>query len=42
MSFLYHKKTKKVLYYIWAVIAILVTLGMVISFAPGLANLFLI
>ena len=41
MSFLFHKKTRKVANIVWGVIAILVMLGMVIFFAPGLANLFL-
>ncbi len=40
MSFLFHKRTKKIVNVIWAVIAIFVSLGMVIFFAPGLANLF--
>ncbi len=41
MSFLYHKKTQKVVQVIWAVVAVIVTLGMVIAFSPGIANLFL-
>ena len=41
MSFLFHKRTKKIVNVIWAVIAIFVSFGMVIFFAPGLANLFL-
>lgn len=40
MSFLFHKKTQKVAQIVWGAVAILVTLGMVIFFAPGLANLF--
>jgi hypothetical protein len=40
MSFLFHKRTKKVLNIVWGVVAVLVVLGMVIFFAPGLANLF--
>ena len=36
MSFLFHKRTKKVLQWVWGVVAILVALGMVIFFAPGL------
>ncbi len=36
MSFLYHKRTTKILQWIWGVVAILVSLGMVIFFAPGL------
>jgi hypothetical protein len=40
MSFLFHKRTRKILNIVWGVVAILVALGMVIFFAPGLANLF--
>jgi len=40
MSFLFHKRTRKVVNIVWGVIAIFVALGMVIFFAPGLANLF--
>lgn len=36
MSFLFHKRTKKVINAIWSVIAVLIILGMVIFFAPGL------
>ncbi len=36
MSFLFHKRTKKVIQWAWGVIAIFVSLGMVIFFAPGL------
>ena len=39
MSFLFHKRTKKVIHIIWAVVAIVVSLGMVIFFAPGFLNL---
>ena len=39
MSFLFHKRTKKVLNIVWGVVAILVMLGMVLFFAPGFANL---
>jgi hypothetical protein len=41
MSFLFHKRTKKVVNVLWGIIAVMVILGMVIFFAPGLANLFL-
>jgi hypothetical protein len=41
MSFLFHKRTKKIAQYVWGVIAVLVMLGMVIFFAPGIANYFL-
>lgn len=40
MSFLFHRKTQKVARIVWGGVAILVTLGMVIFFAPGIANLF--
>jgi hypothetical protein len=39
MSFLFHKRTKKVLNVVWGVVAVLVILGMIIFFAPGLTNL---
>ncbi|HUO56322.1 MAG TPA: hypothetical protein VMU27_02725 [Candidatus Paceibacterota bacterium] len=38
MSFLFHKRTKKVLNIAWSVIAVLVALGMVIFFAPGIST----
>ena len=41
MSFLFHKRTKKVLNVVWGVVAVFIILGMVIFFAPGVANLFL-
>ncbi len=39
MSFLFHRNTKKVMKYLWGVIAVLVILSMVIFFAPGLVSL---
>lgn len=39
MSFLFHKRTKKVLNVVWGVVAVFVMLGMVVFFAPGLVNL---
>ena len=36
MSFLYHKRTKKIINAAWGVIAVLVIIGMVLFFAPGL------
>ena len=39
MSFLFHKRTKKVVKFVWAIVAIVVIIGMVIFFAPGLANI---
>lgn len=41
MSFLFHKRTKKAINAIWSVVAVLIILGMVVFFAPGVANLFL-
>jgi len=39
MSFLYHKRTKKILRWVWGVVAILVAISMVLFFAPGIPNL---
>ena len=36
MSFLFHKKTKKVVNAVWGVVAVLIIIGMVVFFAPGL------
>jgi len=41
MSFLFDKRTKKVLNAAWAVVAVLVIIGMVLFFAPGVTSLFL-
>ncbi len=38
MSFLFHTKTKRVLRVVWGVVAVLVSLSMVIFFAPGLVT----
>jgi hypothetical protein len=35
MSFLFDKRTKKAINAVWAVVAVLVILGMVLFFAPG-------
>ena len=40
MSFLFHRKTKKVLNVVWGVVAVLIIISMVLFFAPGLADLF--
>lgn len=40
MSFLFDKRTKKVINIVWGVVAVVVILGMVLFFAPGLVNLF--
>ena len=39
MSFLFHKRTKKIVNIVWGVIAVFVMLGMIVFFAPGLYNL---
>ena len=39
VSFLFHKRTKKIVNWVWGVIAIFVSLGMVVFFAPGLVSL---
>jgi hypothetical protein len=41
MSFLFHRRTKKVLNVVWMVIAAMVILGMVLFFAPGLPEFIL-
>ena len=38
MSFLFDKRTKKAINVVWGVVAVLVMLGMVVFFAPGLYN----
>lgn len=38
MSFLFHKRTKKILNLVWGVIAVIVMVSMVLFFAPGLVN----
>lgn len=35
MSFLFHKRTKRIVNAIWSVVAVLIIIGMVIFFAPG-------
>lgn len=39
MSFLFHRRTKKVIQAVWAVVAVLVSVSMVVFFAPGLLGL---
>jgi len=41
MSFLFHRRTKKVLNVIWMFVAVLIILGMVLFFAPGLPEFLL-
>ena len=38
MSFLFHHRTRKVIQAIWSVVAVLVIIGMVFFFAPGLLS----
>ena len=39
MSFLFDKRTKKAINMVWAVVAVLVIIGMVVFFAPGLVTI---
>jgi hypothetical protein len=39
MSFLFHRKTKKVLNVVWGFVAVLIIISMVLFFAPGLLDL---
>lgn len=39
MSFLFHRKTKKVLNVVWGFVAVLIIISMVLFFAPGLLAL---
>jgi hypothetical protein len=39
MSFLFDKRTKKIVNFVWGIVAVLVILGMVVFFAPGLTSL---
>lgn len=39
MSFLFQKRTRKILNMVWGVVAVLVILGMVVFFAPGIYNI---
>jgi len=36
MSFLFNKKSRKIVKAVWSVVAVLIILGMVIFFTPGL------
>ena len=38
MSFLFHHKTQAVINSVWKVVAVIVSLGMVLFFAPGITN----
>ncbi len=39
MSFLFDKRTKRIVQYVWGVVAVLVIIGMVVFFAPGVLAL---
>ncbi len=38
MSFLFHKRTRKVLQIVWGFVAIIIMISMVLFFAPGLVD----
>lgn len=40
MSFLFHKRTKKIVNVVWGVVAVIVMIGMVGFFAPGVMTSF--
>jgi len=35
MSFLFHHKTRRVMKFVWGVLAVLIAISMVLFFAPG-------
>ena len=39
MSFLFHKRTKKVLQVIWGFVAVMIIVSMIIFFSPGVIGL---
>lgn len=39
MSFLFHKRTKRIMQIVWGVLAVLIMVSMVVFFAPGLVNI---
>jgi len=39
MSFLYHRRTKKITQAVWTVVAVLVIFSMIVFFAPGLLSM---
>ncbi len=41
MSFLFDKRSKKVINIFWSIVAVLVSIGMVLFFAPGVTELFM-
>ena len=38
MSFIFHKRTKKIIGYIWGAIAIIIILSMVLAYSNGLGG----
>ncbi len=36
MSFLFHKRTKKVIGYVWGVIAVIIILSMLLAYSGGM------
>ncbi|HRY31330.1 MAG TPA: hypothetical protein P5328_03015 [Candidatus Paceibacterota bacterium] len=41
MSFLFHKKGRKIMSNIWKIIALLVAISMILLYAPGLVRIFI-
>lgn len=41
MSFLFHKRTKRFIQFVWGFLAIIIIVSMVFLFAPGLVDLIL-
>ena len=41
MSFLFDKRSKKLINIFWSIVAVLVIIGMVFFFAPGVTGLFI-
>ena len=41
MSFLFDKRTKRVLNVVWGIVAVLIIISMVVFFAPGILELFI-
>ncbi len=39
MSFLFHKRTKKILQFVWGFVAVLIIVSMVAFFSPGMISL---
>lgn len=38
MSFLFHRRTRRVVQVVWGFVAVLIILGMVLFFAPGIPD----